>query len=262
MTIDQVKENIDDGLIRLQRQYMICSEGYDRPAFKDLAHNLRIWMDMRKEVDFYLRVNRPSTKFMNFALTPRLNRDFPNHRYLIVAFPRGVFVSGNDIVPGYSERGYEPGTGIYIGNIGTVLRGAWDYMRDDQPNGPSRHRITHMAVVFQNPIDDLIAPDLESINSKYLSFGKVSFGAWLDSAALVLRAFDATQKLVRVDISRENLVRRAANILGASHPFGGHELADENNSKVKELMESRIFNIPLPYIILLKMAQDILAAFK
>jgi hypothetical protein len=92
MTSTQLRENIDDGLIRLKRHYDICVQGYDRPALKDLVSSLRIWMDMRKWVDTYLTINKSTTKFSFFAFPSAVNRIVRNIEYVIAVFPGSVHI--------------------------------------------------------------------------------------------------------------------------------------------------------------------------
>jgi hypothetical protein len=44
-------QNIEDNLVRLRRAYDFNINGYDRPALLDMAHILRVWVDMKNEVN-------------------------------------------------------------------------------------------------------------------------------------------------------------------------------------------------------------------
>jgi len=135
-------------------------------------------------------------------------------------------------------------------------------MRILKANGVLQHRITYLAIVFKEANDDLTYPRLHEANSHYFEFRKSSFGVWLNAQAIRIKGRNPSGSLVVFDISRETMVRRVANAMGGSHPIGGHEMNDINDPIIRELMSTQIFKIPLPYLILLKMAQDILNAFK
>ena len=264
MTPQEIKENIEDGLVRLQRQYDICFRGFDRPAFKDLAHILRVWVDMRKEVDFYLRTNRPATKFMSYSLNPPLNRYYSDRPYFIIVFPRGVFVSGNDIRPGFTDNASPTGlgSGLHIDSTQKMILSTFDYMRNDYPDRDSTHRVRYVLVVNAGMNGEITTPDIGKLEN-LISYQKVGFGSWLDSLALRIRGVVlANNSYHLLDITRETLIRRVANSLGASHPAGGYTVTDVNDPILKEMLGYTIHRVPIPYIALLKIAQDILDAFK
>lgn len=69
------------------------------------------------------------------------------------------------------------------------------------------------------------------------------------------------QKMTTVSLSREMLVKRVANTLDGSHPSAaGNSTTDvnSNDEAVRQLLSHLMGGLPLPYFIILKIAQDIL----
>ncbi|MFN9387433.1 MAG: hypothetical protein ACK6BU_10800, partial [Cyanobacteriota bacterium] len=67
--------------------------------------------------------------------------------------------------------------------------------------------------------------------------------------------------LETVAISREMIIKRVANTLDGSHASaaGGGEVDNAFDAPVHHLLKYKVGGLPLPYFILLKVAQDILA---
>jgi hypothetical protein len=93
---------------------------------------------------------------------------------------------------------------------------------------------------------------------------KVSSGnylQWLGADAVIMSYTQADGTLKRVSISREMLVRRVANTLGGSHPSveaGTNDFENSYDPAVHHLLGHNMGGLPLPYFILLKIAQDLL----
>lgn len=250
MTDTQLQENIDDNLVRLRRQYDICSSNYDRPALKDLAHVLRIWMDMSREVDYYILLNKPKLKFNSFGIKSEFNRVFRGDEYLVVSFPKGV---------NFYDSENSQGAHVYIDSLNRMFGTTWDYRFDNLANGKRRDTISCFISVYRDV--EINEKDFNKLNCSYIFTNRTSFKNWLSSMAIRVKRFDNNGILITYDISRELMVRRVANILGGSHPEGGVELENKYDPIIKELLGNKIFKIPLPHLVLLKIAQDILQAF-
>jgi hypothetical protein len=88
---------------------------------------------------------------------------------------------------------------------------------------------------------------------------ELAFFEWLGSSVVKVTQDERGEHEI-LTISREMLIKRVANVLGASHPQGMDRLsADENrfDPYVEELMEFRVLDRPLPYLLLVEIAQTI-----
>lgn len=104
----------------------------------------------------------------------------------------------------------------------------------------------------------------ESLRS-LLGEGQISRGnyaQWLGSEVVRLSYPGVDGQCTPMGISRENLIRRMANTFNASHPSD----PDVSNSTehvldpaIQFMMKYTVAGLPIPYFILLKTAQDIIA---
>jgi hypothetical protein len=89
---------------------------------------------------------------------------------------------------------------------------------------------------------------------------KLTFDHWLGAEAICFAYKANATEIKRVAISREMLIKRVANSLDASHVSGESNDASENkfDEPIHKLLSYLVCGLPLPYIMLLKIAQDIL----
>ena len=88
---------------------------------------------------------------------------------------------------------------------------------------------------------------------------RCTFGQWLDSRTVV-GVLPTERGLVSFSLSREELIRRVANELEASHPEGMEvpPRAREASRATRYLLGHVVAGLPLPYLLLLKDAQELL----
>jgi len=85
---------------------------------------------------------------------------------------------------------------------------------------------------------------------------------WMGAEAVRLSYPAEEGALKKLVITREMIVRRVANTLDGSHPSAAGKNEDMENgfdAAVHHLLQYQMGGLPLPYFILLKIAQDILA---
>ncbi|MGI4835943.1 MAG: hypothetical protein ACRYFK_21020 [Janthinobacterium lividum] len=273
----QLSENIEDSIIRLKRHYAICKQGYDRAAFKDLAHTLRVWMDMKAEVDRFLTQARPASKFISYSFLPVFNKLVRQHEFIAVYFPKDVSVdfgaakesanlpSQRDAITMYHDEN----KGLYaverfnLNSAKFPIVGSANFYGEGNNDG--LFKVTYEGnYCFSVSYWICIAREGVLSNSdytKYVEYNKVKFGVWVSATAIRINYLDTNNSLILYNISRESLIRRVANILGASHPEGGFEKSDALDAPIRMLMEFKLLGIPTPYVCLLKIAQDILYEF-
>lgn len=268
MTKEQLQENIEDGLIRLKREYMLCYEGYDRAALKSLAHTLRYWVDMRTDVDRYLTEHNPLAKFTTYSTTILFNRTFRGKEYIAACFPRRVVLraqrhSAEDVANGMPSD-------VTVSNLAmpmpVVEEGesvALKYSFDYKALGLEECSIGQFILVVDKSVQNLAADrDIYIINNQAFDVKKVKFGSWLDGlGARVTFPLGSTSPFRLCDISREDMIKRVANVLGGSHPRGGRVILHDKDAAVNQLMKYRLLHIPVPYMVLMKVAHDILQVF-
>lgn len=106
-----------------------------------------------------------------------------------------------------------------------------------------------------------VEPPLRSL----LGEGQVSRGnyaQWLGSEVIRLSYPGVDGQCTPVGISRENLIRRMANTFNASHPRDpdvSENMEHVLDPAIQFMMKYTVAGLPVPYFILLKAAQDIIA---
>lgn len=92
------------------------------------------------------------------------------------------------------------------------------------------------------------------------SVTRCNFAQWLSSDIVRMCYKNSDNQLVTLSLSREIVIKRVANTLDGSHPSS--VAASESHNKFDEpihyLLQFSCGGLPLPYFILLKIAQDIL----
>jgi len=93
------------------------------------------------------------------------------------------------------------------------------------------------------------------------SLSRLNFVSWMGAEAVRVCYVDETGQLRKLSISREKMIRRVANTLNGSHPSeaGNCDSHDPFDAPIHYLLDFKMGGIDLPYFILLKIAQDILA---
>jgi hypothetical protein len=222
-------ENIRINLARLKRHYEVCVQGYDEISLFDLAHTLRMWSDMEKEVKDYFhsfpKHIRP--RFTKYALRDNIAKVANlTVTHMVVDFP------GRLILPG-------------------MIVGPFVEIGDWRANAK-------------------LKPD---INDEFI-YEKTDFMTWMHAEAVRINFVNSAGKLDRKILSRHVVITRVANTLGPSHPVGSPG-NNQFNEAIKELLEYSVGGtmpngpesmeiaggFPMPYLILMKIAQDIIAAF-
>lgn len=261
--------------MRLKRHYDLCIKGYERAAFKDLAHILRVWVDMRGNVDTYLTINRPLSKFISYALLSKIVRLLRDDQYLVTYFHNRIKVSIHpDVLLGKLTNEIKS-TSLITGKIpkGLLSNGESDFSVLNVPTyakalQPALFEIGFVGgstfstsgLILSNVNIDFGLLGGGSMNECF-EIRKVKFGAWLDSIAFYSKIYNNKNELEKYDIPRGIMIQRIANVLGASHPEGGMEISNRYDFCVKSLMEYSMYQVPIPYLILLKTAHDILEQF-
>lgn len=215
MDIEHIKIQYE----RLERHYQSALRDKDLVSFLDLSHALRIWVDMKMEIDKLANRKRVDFEFINVVKSKEAKQVLKGSRYTYL--PLGSGVSS----PGIEVKGI---------------------------------RITNRA----------LSPDeikkLYEAGPPVAQKTKLSFSQWLGSGVYEVPSVD--KRHPQLSISRAILIKRVANILGASHPQGTEEADNNENqfdSYVKELHQIELADgYPATYYQLLEVAKDILSEAK
>lgn len=197
---------------RLTRHTEQAKKGFDQITYLDLAHSLRIWTDMKTDVDKLLNSLSEPPSFKSFSPDKHIKSALRGSKYFAVT--GGAQVAGLGRIDGF----------VYSDKV----------LSDDEVEmikkmGPPPARKTNL-----------------------------SFSEWLGSEIIVTNVSLPNQQ-PRVPISIEKLIKRVANILGASHPKGMEPSENKFDPHIRYLNEIKISDsIPLPYYQLLQNAQIII----
>lgn len=200
---------------RLERHYKLAKEKKDPVSFLDLSHCLRIWVDMKKQVEQFIQESGVILNFPNPQKNKKSKKILKNSQYFDVPL-----VSVKD-TPGVTMKGI---------------------------------RIINRALSSEE-IKQLYAMGPPKVKTTSLSFSQ-----WLSSETIYATKKETKQ---RFGITRELLIDRVANLLGASHPIGmRHEKKDHYeraiDSYIKELHSIKVADgYPLTYYQLIEIAGTI-----
>lgn len=230
-------------LERLRRHYEDAVRTYDRVTFLDLSHSLRYWEEVSLRAAEYEGHLATTRAFETAVPIKRVRKAIRTAEYVMTYMPHGVrtFARG-DLgwkMPGrygheVSYCGsvmYRSDGGVEFGILGNVI---WP-PAGREPDG-IREQLWKSEVT------------------------KVNFRDWWAAECVRLRWTGPEPNLGDVKITRAILAKRVANTMDASHPAGGKPDGDGNQFDVPVhwLMKCFWGGIPLPYFVLLKIAQDIL----
>jgi hypothetical protein len=103
----------------------------------------------------------------------------------------------------------------------------------------------------------IVPKDKSKILNKGIIEKPYNFNQWLNSEVIRVQ-YPHNDKLIRKIIPRGIFINRVANILGGSHPIGLVDSENQFNDAIKYLMRLNIVGLPIPYLIILKIAKEIL----
>lgn len=204
---------------RLKRHHTLSLEEKDEVAFLDLAHILRVFVDMKNEIDESCGQSGVSISFRNTLKNSKFSKVLKGSKYFSIPVSSGVespniqikgmTMIGRAITPEEVKRLYEAGP----------------------------------------PVATLV---------------NLSFSQWL-GANIIDTVNPDNEEQPRLSISRYMLIKRVANIFGASHPIGT-DIGDDTGNKfdfyVRELHKVNVADgYPLTYYQLLEISGEIIETF-
>lgn len=229
-------------LSRLQRHYDAAVKTYDEISLLDLSHTLRIWADLK----LYLPPVFNTTNAFKGSTPPKAVCRLAIGRKHVLAAISGMvdtYAHNGDLIgmPQYPSRKMKCTATIRKREDGALELGSVYIIYDLDP------LITDDGALAQRLVGERVS--------------KLNYTQWMGADAVRVGYENQSGKVTAVTISREMLIRRVANAMDGSHPSsatGDDRQGHHYDLPVKYLMEYKIGGLPLPYFLLLKIAQDIL----
>lgn len=226
-------------LERLKRHYEASVGKYDIISFHDLANTLRIWTEIKSNID-HLNIN----SFKKGIFDKKIKRILNGAEYVYTYLPDGVTTSAlatgetesRNVVYGPRREKFSSGSYIKIEESSNLT-------------------IAQFLLIYR----DLLPAEVRILSdqTKNISVDRVNFSQYMASPAVYFQLSGQSPK----HISNEELIKRVANEYEASHANAGDTHFDVNNvfsEPVKNLMQYGCASLPLPYFILLHIAKTII----
>lgn len=237
-------EDIIINYFRLRRHHDFCTENYDEVALLDLAHTLRLWMEMKTEVFEYIKNSDSRQEFTSHSFTKDFRKLLEDqNEYFVAAMPGGVrsYVANKEMLSSNSQIAHQK---LFLGVESKAEKKGIVFTKFLVLNGAK------------------LTEEERVIASKGFLTRTSNFIDWLNSEAVRVKFCNKDGKRIVQTMSKEVLVRRVANYLGPSHPRDKDAFSHEYNQTIDFLQESFIGGVPVPYFLVLKIAKDILDNIK
>lgn len=209
------RDHIELQYQRLRRHHDAAVGKPDSVSVLDVTHCLRIWVEMKREVDVSLAQVPSRVRFAHSRKSGPL-RDML----------KGTAFTYLPLATGWSSPGVQVKGMMVVNRVLTP-----EEIKRLYEMGPPR-------------------PD--AVTS--------TFSEWLGTEIYEVR--DPVGQ--RLGLSRETLIKRVANILGASHPIGAEDSDRENHFDpyVRELHSLSLAGIPATFYQMMEIADDLIEAFE
>lgn len=210
MNIEHLRIQYD----RLSRHHASALQAKDEVSFLDLAHSLRVWVDMKVAVTDLAKEKGVDLLLAHHTQPKYFKKSLQGARHTYIPLASGV------------ESPEVQVKGLVFTN-----------------RAPTPDEIKHRAAM---------GPPVAQVS-------KMSFSEWMAAGVLEVPSSDATHPHLR--ISREMIIKRVANALGASHPAGMEQDDPQENKFDQYILELHALNVagyPATYYQLLEIAGELL----
>lgn len=227
-------------LERLRRHYEIAVRTYDHVALLDLSHSLRIWVELKQELPKVAPAFGSTIAFKTAIPAKKMLKAAKGYWHIFCYMPGGVitYCAKGDLIsgPDLTDNGGEMSAGISIKKTDDEM---W------------LGKVCVVGKSFDQPL--IKALGAESVT-------RCNYVHWLGSEVVRVGYPRPDGSLSYAAISREMLIKRVANTLDASHPsLAAKETDNAFDPAINYLLQYKVGGVPLPYFVLLKVAQDIVA---
>jgi hypothetical protein len=216
---------------RLQRHWKAASELYDKPSFLDLSHSLRVWL----EIGPVLGLEHKEYRFANLPKNVKTLAN--NSSYVYLFLPDRIMLPSRAILGGSHFRDCTHCVSV-------------------EPKSPTRTMFDGYFYVGR----ELQVEGVREADSAvaHAPLGRArGFGEYLSRPIVFFKFPDCAQR----SITSGNLIRRIANEYG-----GSHQRTDATDNRfsgaVRSLMDFRIGDIPVPYMIALYIGKTVIESIE
>lgn len=212
------KDHIKLQFRRLKKHYEECVNNIDEVHMLDLAHTLRIWVEIAKDIDELIKEEQFKVKFSNPTKNKEIEEVLKGSAFMYI--PLASCPKTN--------------TGMQVSNI----------------------------IFIKKMLSAEEAKKLYEAGKQEAKNVELSFTEWLGSEILETK----NKKGERIGIARNILIKRVANLLGASHPQekdNAEEYEHRFDPFIKDLHTLIIANgYPSTYYQLIEIAEVIINSLK
>jgi hypothetical protein len=224
-------------LERLRRHYNNSALNYDHVSLLDLSHALRVWTELKVP----LRTIEPgfttTLAFKTAIPAKKVLRAARGSEFVIAYMPGGVITRASK-----GELASAPKLGPFTQTIGIKKNG---------DGSIELKNFCFVGAVLEQPIREAVKAEDQT---------RCNYENWLGAEAVRLCYPPESGGLKTVIMSREMLIKRVANTLDGSHPSAAVNVNENSfDPAIHYLLQYKMGGLPLPYFILLKIAQDILS---
>jgi len=244
------RDELSVQLTLLWRNYESMVRHYDKPSLVELAHTLRWWADasyMLKDVDldFSRRV------FCSVTPGKKIKRLMNRRAHFAAYFYPGgisIYTGNNNLITSLDQNFNEDGFPCFIFQPATVTQ-------------PGESALNHL-IYIDRPKND---GELKALGDEAHSYQlrRLDFCTWLNAEAIRFASKEQAKEGKSSRLTHESIIREVANNYGSSHPtIRRDSIKIKHDPDVAYLMSNwLIYDVPLPYFMLLKIAKAILKNF-
>lgn len=231
-------------LERLRRNYELSVRTYDEVSLLELSHSLRIWTELRQSLPKIAPAFGTTLAFKTAIPAKKVMRAARGVPFVFSSMPGGVitYASKGELVAKLEDK---------------ELNSQWTVGCAFKTNADHSVELKNFSAVERVLELPMIKKVLTTEDQT-----RCNYAQWMAAEAVRTSYLAASGELKTVSISREMIVKRVANTMDGSHPSSASDTDGVENSfdeAVQHLLQYKMGGLPLPYFILLKIAQDILA---
>lgn len=226
---------------RLRRHYQNAVTTFDHVTFLDLSHTLRIWTELKRPLQELAPTFSKSVAFRTGVPSKKVTKAARGRTHVLCYLGGAVhtLAAKSELLAGPE---LDEGQDFLLGVGFKMMPPAMEFRR--------------FAFIAGHG-DSSLLPLLSSENASPCNFIQ-----WLGAEVVRVGFLSEDGTYQSKAIPREILIKRVANTLDGSHASVAPDTnSSEENSfdaPIKFLLQYRIGGVPVPYFILLKIAQDIL----
>jgi len=234
---DRILQSATTQFKRLLRNYSDAKATCNHEILLDLSHNLRIWADLKPQLQTLKNNQINKTLFKTMLPNRKIIKEYSDYKYILAFMPDAVKTSA----AGAGE--------ISLSATGEACKLGLNVKVDKSDGGL---HIKHIYLVFsKSEVTNIASSPIVS---------KKNYHQWMAAEIVRINFEDSYGDIKEFKVPREIFIRIVANKLEASHPIDPTENEYESiyDKPIFSLMDITVSGLPLHYLILLKIAQDII----